>query len=68
MLQGGSHAALARTGGLGRCHLLGLGADFVDVADVEEGLLGEVVRFAVADFIEAAEGVGDLAYRRLSCR
>src|SRR2546423_1071757 len=44
---------------LWRSHRLCLRPYLVDVADVEEGLLGQVVGFAVADFVEAFEGLGD---------
>src|SRR5215218_5921204 len=41
-------------------HRLGAGPRLVDVADVEERLLGEVVGAAVADLVEALERVGEL--------
>src|SRR5688572_6763764 len=44
----------------GLLHLLRLRPRLFEVADVEEGLLGEVVAFAFADVVEALEGFGDL--------
>ena len=44
----------------GLLHLLRLRPHFVDVADVQERLLGQIVGFAVADLLEAAERVGEL--------
>jgi hypothetical protein len=42
---------------LGRCHLLGLFRGLLDRADVHEGLFGEMVPLAVADFFEAPNGI-----------
>src|SRR3954465_8394961 len=39
-------------------HLLGLFLGLLNHADVEEGALGQVVPLAVADFLEAADRVG----------
>jgi hypothetical protein len=41
-------------------HLFRLRPHFINIADIQERLLGQVVGLAVADFLEAAERVGDL--------
>src|SRR5688500_18885611 len=52
----------------GLLHLLRLRPGLFQVADVEEGLFGEVVAFAFADVVEALEGLGDLGVGALLAR